>query len=159
MRKLFRHDTEITGSRRRLRLYLALSGLMILVIFIFSMMSRETSSEQSSWMSDLLAFFTGLDWEEWVVRKLAHFLEYALLGCFVAMALSQIAWRWTDALQLWLLSFAVGFLDESIQMLSGRGPAIVDVWLDASGMLFGMGMTLLLVFMYQAFKQALQNIQ
>ncbi|NLX83359.1 MAG: VanZ family protein [Clostridiales bacterium] len=159
MRKFFGQGAEITGSRTGFRVYRAFSGLMILLIFIFSMMSRETSGNQSSWASDLLAFFTGLEWEDWVIRKLAHFVEYALLGCFAGMALSQLVWQWTDALQLWLASFVIGFLDETIQLFSGRGPAIVDVWLDASGMLFGLGVTLLLVFLYESFKQALKSIQ
>ena len=29
--------------------------------------------------------------------------------------------------------FAVGFLDESIQVLSERGPSITDVWIDIGG--------------------------
>jgi VanZ family protein len=32
-----------------------------------------------------------------------------------------------------LTPFAVGFIDEGIQIFSGRGPAITDVLIDASG--------------------------
>ena len=32
-----------------------------------------------------------------------------------------------------LIAFFVGFTDESIQMFSGRGPAIFDVWIDFAG--------------------------
>lgn len=146
---------QLTGSRRLLRLFVALSALMVLVIFSFSLFSGETSSRQSSWAQDLLALLTGLEWDVWIIRKLAHITEYALLGCFAALALAQTAWRPRHAFSLLGLGFVVGFLDESIQLLSRRGPAIADVWLDGFGMLCGLGFTLAFVYLYRSLRQSL----
>lgn len=146
---------NITGSKRLFQVFLVLSVLMVLVIFIFSLMTGEVSSRQSSWVQDMLAFFTGLKWDVWIIRKLAHFAEFALLGTFAGMALAQTAWRPRHAFMLLGAGFVVGFLDESLQMLSRRGPAIVDVWLDGFGMLCGLGFTLAFVYLYCSIRQSL----
>ncbi|NLE68807.1 MAG: VanZ family protein [Clostridiales bacterium] len=146
---------KITGSRQLFRLFAALTGLMLLIIFGFSAMTGEVSARQSSWVQDMLAFLTGLEWDVWIIRKLAHFAEYALLGSFAALALAQTAWRPRHAFMLLGGGFVAGFLDESIQMLSHRGAAIADVWLDGFGMLCGLGFTLAFVYLYRAIRQSL----
>lgn len=147
---------KITGSRQMFRLFTALSGLMLLVIFGFSAMTGEVSARQSSWVQDMLAILTGLEWNVWIIRKLAHFTEFALLGTFLALALAQTAWRPHHAFLLLGAGFVAGFLDESIQMLSYRGAAIVDVWLDGFGVLCGLGFTLAFVYLYRSIRQSLR---
>ena len=76
-----------------------------------------------------------------LVRKLAHFTEYMVLGCLmganVAVRVRMSSWFfWSYGL---LLCLAVAVIDESIQIFSpGRSPQVTDVLLDTSGSLTGM---------------------
>ena len=65
-----------------------------------------------------------------LVRKLAHFTEFFCLGCVLALLLP---FRGRAQLLAGGLGMLTGFIDETIQIFSGRGPAIRDVWLDFSG--------------------------
>ena len=64
-----------------------------------------------------------------LVRKLAHFTEFFCLGCVLALLLP---FRRNSQLLASGLGLLTGFIDETIQIFSGRGPAISDVWLDFS---------------------------
>ena len=81
-----------------------------------------------------------------VVRKLAHFSEYALLGFSLMLHIAQIEKKITVRLP-WLWSWCVGTLyaasDEFHQgFVAGRGPSVRDVMIDSSGVIAG---TLLLL--------------
>ena len=81
-----------------------------------------------------------------VVRKLAHFSEYALLGISLMLHIAQIEKKITVRLP-WLWSWCVGTLyaasDEFHQgFVAGRGPSVRDVMIDSSGVIAG---TLLLL--------------
>ena len=69
-----------------------------------------------------------------LVRKLTHFAEFTLLGLELGLLLKRKRLGRLHAAALGLLC---GFVDESIQLLSGRGDQIVDVWLDFGGVVFG----------------------
>ena len=78
------------------------------------------------------------------IRKAAHFLEYAALG------LLTLWWMLAGSLrlgktwpQLVLFGLGTGFLDETIQIFSGRTDSITDVWLDLAGFTTGALLTLL----------------
>ena len=133
----FEHRVKSAGSLRLFRVFSALACLMVPVIFLFSLQPQDTSAGQSGWLRELLSRLTGMEWDELLIRKLAHFAEFALLGSFAGAALAQTSWQWKSALAVWLLGFGTAFLDETLQLLSGRGPAILDVWIDAAGMLGG----------------------
>ena len=81
-----------------------------------------------------------------VVRKLAHFSEYALLGVSLMLHIAQIEKKIAVRLP-WLWSWVVGTLyaasDEFHQgFVAGRGPSVRDVMIDSAGVLAG---TLLLL--------------
>ena len=81
------------------------------------------------------------------LRKIAHFTEYGLLGIeialFVLCFIRDIAGKIKLGISFAFLSFAVGFIDESIQVLSGRNASILDVWIDAGGYATFYALTLL----------------
>ena len=86
-----------------------------------------------------------LGWEflwltEHIIRKTAHFAEYAVLGGLTARAAGIPGTeRLKDAL---MLIFIVPFVDETIQLfVVGRSGQISDVWLDMSGAAVGMMIT------------------
>ncbi len=111
----------------------------ILFIWTQSCLGKDASSAQSSWVRQFLqnaVDLLGLPIEVTVhaTRKLAHFLEFFLLG--LEVTLYGICGRTPDRHDIvWMPGtvFLVAFMDETIQIFSGRGPAITDVWLDIAG--------------------------
>ena len=74
-------------------------------------------------------------------RKIAHFTEYFILGIFTSLYVSVFMPKTNSLLKekvrFIIYSFTsaplVALFDETLQIFSGRGPAIVDVWLDTAG--------------------------
>ena len=79
-----------------------------------------------------------------VIRKGAHFSEYALLGFFLVLHIRQISRRTTVRLP-WLWAWSIGTLyaasDEFHQsFVGGRGPAVTDVFIDSCGVAAGVAL-------------------
>ena len=121
-----------------------LLSLMVLTVgFIFtqSLLSRETSGEESAavsgWLSNIFPTSTALGafiFDN--IRKIAHFIEFGILGTeFSLYALLYSKEKIKGLLCVLPASFCVAFLDETLQIFSGRGPSIADVWLDFFGAL------------------------
>lgn len=138
MRAPFEQRVIAPGSLRAYRAFTWLTILWLAVIYAFSAQPMAVSAEQSGWLAGLIANLTGWQMDQLLLRKLAHLVEYALLGLLAGLALSQTAWRPRHALGLLVAGLMAAFLDESIQLLSGRGPAIVDVWIDTAGVAIGL---------------------
>ena len=122
--------------------FLVLILATLLFIFINSALPPETSSEQSGKVEDIITSIIPADTTlgEFLVkylRKIAHFTEYGLLGIeFALMIMLLSVKRGKCALLSLTVPFFVGFIDESIQILSKRGPSISDVWIDVGGFIF-----------------------
>ena len=76
-----------------------------------------------------------------VIRKLAHFSEYALLGFSLYLHITQLQKKWSVRLPL-LWAWGIGTLyaasDEFHQsFVGGRGPAVTDVLIDSAGVIAG----------------------
>lgn len=139
-----------------LRITIILSVLLILVLaFIWghSMFSAVDSAEESrrvgQWITPFLEQFVGLgNVTDHLVRKLAHFCEYGVLGMILgALAL---LWKIPSAFfrgsYAFLLALATAVVDESIQLVAdGRGAQVQDILLDAAGSLTGLLAVWLLV--------------
>ena len=82
-----------------------------------------------------------------IVRKLAHFCEYALEG-FLLMLCMQVYTRnyiWHISVPL-LGGVLTALADETIQIYSpGRSSQVTDVWLDSAGVLAGILAALVLM--------------
>ena len=84
------------------------------------------------------------------IRKAAHFAEYAALGLLALCRLSESGVRLRKAWpHLTLFGLGTGFLDETIQIFSGRTASIKDVWLDFAGFTFGVLLMLLLHLLFR----------
>lgn len=115
------------------------------LVFIWtnSMEAPAESSEKSQWVMKLLTPFLELfvgkgNVTEFLVRKLAHFCEFGLLGCELSLMLilrkrQTLQWYVNVA----MFAFMVAALDETIQIFADRGSSLVDVWIDTSGALTG----------------------
>lgn len=119
------------------------------------MMGPERSSEESSrvmaFLMPFLELFVGKgNVTEYLVRKLAHFCEFALLGMelslfFLAKETERngqpvlLLQRKQKRPYLLAVSHALfaALTDETIQIFSSRGSQVQDVWLDVSGAVCG----------------------
>ena len=101
-----------------------------------SLMSAEESAADSSRVAALIMRLFGMEtqpeWLMFVIRKTAHFAEFAMLG---------LLWGGcsrTYGRRLWPWGLVVGAIDECLQFLSpGRAPMLMDVGIDTAGFLCG----------------------
>lgn len=121
---------------KKLRVVIAV--IVLLFIFSQSLLPKSVSSAESEWLrlhiiNPIVRFFgaEGLDKE--LVRKIAHAFEFTVLSVF-------IAFLWNGKICFCVLTgLVVAFLDESLQLISGRGAMIIDVWIDLIGVVLGTG--------------------
>jgi VanZ family protein len=154
----------LTQTTRR-TLHAAAIGLVALLvlanlamIFGFSTENREESGSRSRAVAVVVARVLYADFEDLpvaeqeavvdslhgAVRKTAHFLEFALLGCLTA-SLIRLIWLFlARSLPLWqtagipsLFCLLTAACDETLQIFTGRGPAVRDVLIDFAGALSG----------------------
>lgn len=91
--------------------------------------SGEISGCMMEWQSQNLP---GLIEKEYVLRKLAHFAEFALLGFFLTGTAESFGISRSVAPLFGVLLCAC--VDETIQVfVPGRGPSLIDVWIDFVG--------------------------
>ena len=126
----------------KLVLYVAMAATVIF-IFVNSMLPPEISSEQSAAVGGFISSIIPADTALGSflldnLRKIAHFTEYGLLGIEIALYVTLFGGksRVKKALLSLPVPLFVGFTDETIQIFSGRGPEISDVWIDIGGFIF-----------------------
>ena len=103
-------------------------------------MDPEKSSMESSFVAKLITPFLELflgkgNVTEHLVRKMAHFTEFSALGLELLLFFNP--WHKRFLLPTWNGGLIAALIDETIQIFSGRGDAVPDVWLDFSGVIFG----------------------
>jgi VanZ family protein len=108
-----------------------------------SVLSTQASSAISTAVGDFLATLFGSgDGATTVgglsVRKMAHFVEFFVLGVIASLlfgrALKNLPMY---ALALALCALFVALIDETIQIFSGRGSSVRDIWIDIFGYTVG----------------------
>ncbi len=119
----------------KFRFWLICSLLWICFIFFQSSMSAELSSTQSSGLLAILNHF----WPELthdVLRKIAHFAEYFVLGgCVTGMFFNTASFKFSKPM---LFSLLIAVADETLQLyVAGRSSELPDVWLDFGGAIVG----------------------
>lgn len=77
---------------------------------------------------------------EHIIRKTAHFVEYMVMGILLYQVLGLFNFqKMVRRLLYAIFGFFVPFVDETIQLfVEGRSGQISDVWLNYSGVAFGM---------------------
>lgn len=123
----------------KLIIYTCLTIAWILFIFSFSMQSGEESSQISGGIVlQVLAIlfpqgFAYAEQLEFLIRKLAHFAEYFVLGVLVLKTLKQARCP-RQVIGGLIICVLVASCDETIQLFSGgRSGKVVDVLLDSVG--------------------------
>ena len=142
------------------RLCLVLIILNIAFIWGNSLLPGEISGRISDWVKALLAFLLpgevpGVTTGGGLLRKIAHFTEFAALGAALAWRFGMLEKRKSNAL---VCGFLAACVDETIQLfVPDRGPAIRDVVIDTCGVIAGMGFTLLAHKITKYSKQSKEN--
>ncbi len=159
--------TRITEKQiRRICITLIIAAILLVLCFIFgnSLLDRQQSGEMSASVLEVLYpvirpvvnALTGASASEellhTVVRKLAHFTEFAGLAFFATLLLLQLSGTWRTHAMAYVLfgTLLSAVIDEFIQSFTGRGPSVRDVVIDFGGALFGIAVTLLLCALIRA---------
>lgn len=131
-------------------IYLALTIAWTMVIFSFSLQNGEESSQVSEgFITRVLGAllppnFAYMEQLEFLVRKLAHFMEYLVLGVLMTMTFKQTNLSKREMIG-WVICVMIASCDETIQLFSGgRSGKIADVILDSVGALVGVGIVVII---------------
>lgn len=135
--------------------WLCFTLLWMAVIFSFSAQNAETSDKMSGGITESITRFLYGEFDTYpkayqeellnnisfVVRKLAHFTEYAVLG-FLLAGLCHSIEKWNLPSKKSHLVWGIGTLyaisDEFHQFFSeGRAPRLFDVCVDSVGIIAG----------------------
>ncbi len=122
-------------KKSRFRFWLILTLVWLGFIFLHSAMPAATSRAESSGL--LAVVGTVLPWMTHnLLRKIAHFIEFSLLGVFMTGAF-RYAGRFI-LLKPLAFTLLTALCDETLQIfIDGRSGQIFDIWLDFSGAVFG----------------------
>lgn len=126
----------------RKKLAVALILLNLAFIWGNSMRTGNASQETSEGIVDWFNIFLYLDENSaallhHLIRKAAHFAEFACLGALIAWYF-RLSGEKCPIVFPALLGMAAGLVDETIQLFTpDRGPSLTDVWIDTFGALAG----------------------
>ena len=109
--------------------------------------SGQVSSEVTEVIRPILEPIIGEDnYSGGIVRKLAHFVEFGVLGGLLSLLMNRL--HLTRGLSRLLLlpylltsGLLAAMIDETIQIYTNRGSQVLDVWLDFSGVIVGFALT------------------
>lgn len=135
--------------KKRLTIFLTILIILTLTfIFQNSMESVAQSEEKSTAVMEKVCFLLERvvgkgNVTDHLVRKLAHFFEFSVLGIEMsALSFLHHSPRRTLYFSVTLPLFCgliAALTDETIQIVSARGSQVQDVWLDFAGVCVGVG--------------------
>ncbi len=154
------------NTKRTIRLIISVIILLtVLIIWGHSFMTPEMSTEESSFVKEIVEAVVqsvsnneAFTIPEIVIRKSAHFIEYAILGLELAILIAitikepladdkkrgLIKRIFSFYPTAFIFSLFVASVDETIQYFTGRYSSFWDVLLDMTGASFSIGIFLLL---------------
>ena len=139
-------------KNKQIALFSVLALCVIAAIFWNSLQNAQQSNELSNglltWLKPWLLHLFGGSEElmHEVVRKTAHFVEFAALGlclCGVTNGMRPDFWRTFLLFFPLFVLLSTAVTDEFIQSFSDRTSAVKDVLLDFGGGIFGLAVTAL----------------
>lgn len=118
--------------------------LWLLVIFIFSNQDGTTSTALTNGVLEKYLFFIDSDIFFIIIRKIAHIIEYLILGILVFSFVNEFKIDRKIIVSL-LVCLILSSLDEFHQLfIPGRTGKILDVFIDMMGVLLGINGLLLI---------------
>ena len=148
-------------TTRKLRVCITLIVLNLVIIWGNSLLPGSVSGAISGWVRDLFAAILSggsvdPDSGHGLLRKLAHFTEFACLGGLLTWLFAMLQKSYALA---FLCGFTAGSVDETIQrFVPDRGPSFLDVLIDTSGTVLGIILVLAGYAIYQK-KKAKQFLE
>lgn len=128
------------------KVYAILASLWAIFIFSNSLKVAERSDAMSNpivktvagWLNNI-GIAVNVDTLTFLIRKTAHFTEYAILGILITMVFvglsKRLSFYWS---QILFFCLASGVIDEMIQFfIPGRSSEVRDVLIDFAGGLLG----------------------
>lgn len=150
------------------KIFIICAVVIMVMIFCFSMQNSSESSGISGGVTEFILKKIIRDYKdmtttekkhlfktaEHIIRKLAHFSVYTVLGLCMSSAVGRRKIFSSGS----LLTVAVGFVyacsDELHQyFVSGRSCRFTDVMIDTSGVIAGIIISMILLRIYDLFKQ------
>lgn len=133
-------------------------ALIACIAFIFrnSLEAGALSSERSRAImravNEFLGRFSLGPLSEHTIRKLAHFAEFTLEGFLLMLCLRVYTKHFVRHVSWPLLGgMTTALMDETIQrFIPNRSSQVTDVWLDMSGVVFGLFVALILLLIVRA---------
>ena len=119
------------------RTILIITAVLILIsIWMHSIIAENSSYAESLWFTDsvinpIITYFGLAPVDKDLIRKAAHILEFFLFSLFTA-----ILWKGKPVRNLYT-GLTVALLDETIQVFTGRGGLVTDIWIDMIGVGIG----------------------
>ena len=152
-------------NKRLKIIYIVISWLAVLatmtMIMTFSLQDSTESSETSKGIMKLIPFYNKipeglLSVFHTIIRKMAHFSIYALLGFFAYNAFSAVVPIKIGFVYLISVGFAsnYAFVDEFVfqYITPGRAPMLFDVGIDTFGATVGASIMLIILFIIKQIK-------
>ena len=145
---------------KRLRISRWMLCLTLCFIWGNSLLPGSVSGRISDFVKEILAMLLpgevpGVTSGGGLLRKIAHFTEFALLGMCLTWRCGMLEKKKITAL---IRGFGAACLDETIQMfVPNRGPGLKDVAIDTCGVAAGMGLLLLGHTVIKHIKQSKEN--
>lgn len=134
------------------RILLIITIIIIAFIFTHSLMSGTQSAVESDSAFDIFDAITNFlhipnVFTSLTIRKLAHFVEFAVLGIFLSATVYIFSGTFKNQIfKIPFLLLAIPVIDEFLQYFSeGRNSQVKDVLLDFGGCMFGFLITVLFV--------------
>lgn len=145
-----------------------LRGILIILIIIWAVFVFNMSNQQGTESSGLSKKITAIFFKteelieiiEPIIRKLAHFSEYAIGGAlFISLFLT---YDWSLKKQI-SISIGIGIwyaiLDEIHQLfVPNRSGNIIDVGIDSLGIICGVGFVIFIYRTYKKYKEKKEGV-
>ncbi len=146
------------ASVRFTAIIFVLTALMLLFCWVHSCFPASVSSQESDGFYRVFYWFFGLFGAgqivtQHIVRKLAHFSEFAAVGGLLLSCAYCFYRRRPQryAVQVLFAGLSAALIDETIQLfIEGRAGMIADVWIDFAGVVTG---ALLLLAFYAVYRR------
>ena len=147
----------IKADKKKALIFFAASLLWMAVIFCFSSKNGDETSAQSGHIVNMITDTVNIDASgsvydtiNFIVRKTAHFVEYAILGVLYMLTIVYCNKPDKNKIRVTIITalcciYAIS--DEFHQSFSdGREPAVRDVIIDTLGGLFGGALCLFILY-------------
>lgn len=132
---------------KRTIISMVIIGVWLVVIWGHSMVPANISDEESLGFLEILARVVPFELTNYMIRKTAHFTEYAILGALLYNAYYDKAILIIRKIvYATITAWFIAFFDETIQLfVEGRAGLISDVWLDLCGAVVAIILTCVII--------------